>query len=332
MSQPATRYAYFNGGIVPIEQAQVNIMSHALHYGTGAFGGMRAYWNGEHNELYVFRPHDHFERLLQSAALLRMNLDYTPQRLLEVLKMLIQKEGFRTNCYIRPLAFISEETLAVRVHDLETNLAIVVRPLGDTSYVNVDHGAHVCISAWRRVDDNAIPARGKIAGAYVNSMMIKTDAMLAGYDDALVLNNDGHVAEFSAANMFMIRKGVAITPPVTANVLEGVVRRSLIQMLREDLQIEVVERDIDRTEVYLADEMFMCGTGAQISPVTRIEHRPVGSGEIGPITQRLRTLFMDIVYGRIAKYRGWVAPVYAAPPAQVADHRPEPSNQSQVQH
>jgi branched-chain amino acid aminotransferase len=304
-------HAYFRGQIVPIEQAAVSIWTHALHYGTGVFGGMRAYWNADQEELYIFRPEAHFTRLLQSAALLRMQLDYNPERLLDILTELIRVQGFKTNCYIRPLAYIAQETLAVRLHDLEADLAIMVQPLGDSSYVNIDEGAHVCFSAWRRVDDNAIPARGKIAGAYVNSMLIKSDAELAGYDDALVLNNDGHVAEFSAANAFIVRQGVAITPPITANVLEGVVRRSLIQVLREDLHIEVQERNIDRTEVYLADEIFMCGTGAQISPVTRIEHRLVGDGEVGPLTHQIRQRFMDIVYGRDEKYRHWVAPVYS---------------------
>ena len=310
MSELTTRFAYFQGQIVPIEAARVSVMTHALHYGTGAFGGMRAYWNADHEELYIYRPYDHFERLLNSAALLRMNLEHTPASLLEILIALLQKEGFRTNCYIRPLVYISEETMAVRVHDLAADLTIMVRPLGDQGYVNIEGGAHVCFSAWRRIDDNAIPARGKIAGAYVNSMMIKSDAVLSGYDDALVLNENGHVAEFSAANAFIVRKGVAITPPVTSNVLEGVVRRSLIEMLRDDLAVEVVEREIDRTEVYMADEIFMCGTGAQISPVTRIEHRPVGTGDTGPITRRLRDLFMDVVHGRVEKYRHWVAPVY----------------------
>jgi branched-chain amino acid aminotransferase len=316
MSEPKTKYAYFEGQIVPIEQANVSVTSQVMNYGTGVFGGMRAYWNAEHEDLYIFRPFDHFERVLQSAALLRMNLDYNPAKLLDILTTLLQREGFRTNCYIRPLAYISEHSLAVHSQGMKADLTIFVNPVGESRVVNVDEGAHVCISAWRRVDDNAIPARGKVVGAYVNSVMIKTDAMLAGYDDALVLNNDGHVAEFSTANVFIVRKGVAITPPITSNILEGVVRRSLIRMLREDLHVQVVEREIDRTEVYLADEMFMCGTGAQISPVTRIEHRPVGTGEIGPITSRLRALYMDVVRGRVEKYREWVAPVYSAVPVK----------------
>lgn len=316
MSEPTTKFAYFEGQIVPIEQANVSVTSQVMNYGTGVFGGMRAYWNPDHEELYIFRPHEHFERLLQSAALLRMNLDYTPAKLLDILTTLIQREGFRTNCYIRPLAYVGEHSLAVHAQGMKSDLTIFVQPVGEGRVVNVDEGAHVCFSAWRRIDDNAIPARGKVVGAYVNSVMIKTDAMLAGYDDALVLNNDGHVAEFSTANVMIVRKGVVITPPITSNILEGVVRRSLIQLLRETLQIEVVEREIDRTEVYLADEIFMCGTGAQISPVTRIEHRSVGDGEIGPITRQLRTLFMDLVRGRVEQYREWVAPVYSAIPVK----------------
>ncbi len=311
MEASVTKFAFFKGQIVPIEQAKISVMTHAFQYGTGAFGGMRAYWNADQEQLYVFRPHDHFERLLSSAALLRMTLDYTPEKITAILLDLLRAEGFRENCYIRPVVYKAEESLAVKLHDMEDDLTIIVRPVGNQNYVNIDDGAHVCFSAWRRIDDNAIPARGKITGAYVNSMLIKTDAVLAGYDDALVLSDDGHLAEASAANVVIVRKGVAITPPVTANVLEGIVRRSLIELLRNELNIEVVERTIDRTEVYLADEIFLCGTGAQVSPVTRIEHRPVGDGAIGPITTRLRTLFMDIVSGRVAKYQPWVAPVYS---------------------
>ncbi len=311
MDTATTKYAYFQGGIVPIEDAKVSVLTHALQYGTGAFGGMRTYWNAEHEDMYIFRPLDHFERLLNSAGLLRMKLDHTPETITQVLIDLLQKEGFQENCYIRPLVYKSEETLSIGLQGIADDLTIVARPLGGDSYVNIDRGAHVCFSAWRRVDDNAIPARGKITGAYVNSMLIKNDAVLAGYDDALVLADDGHLSEASAANVFIIRKGVAITPSITSNVLEGIVRRSLIQLLRDELNIEVVERNIDRTEVYIADEIFLCGTGAQVSPVTQVEHRLVGDGQIGPITKRLRALFMDVVYGRVAKYQDWVTPVYS---------------------
>lgn len=309
MAQAKPKYAFFKGKIVPFEQATVSVMTHALNYGTGVFGGMRGYWNEDEEQLFVFRPLDHFERFLQSAALMRMTFDYTPEDLFTFLRDLLQAEGYRENCYIRPLAYKSTEAIGVRLHDLESDITIFAIPFG--SYLpDDDAGSHVGFSAWRRIDDNAIPARGKIAGAYANSALIKTDAMLAGYDEALVLNNDGHVSEASAANLFIVRKGVAITPPVTSNILEGIVRRSIIHFMHEDLNIEVVEREIDRTEVYLADEIFLCGTGVQLTPVTRVEHRVVGSGRIGPITSRVRDMFFRVVTGRVEKYRSWVSPIY----------------------
>jgi branched-chain amino acid aminotransferase len=251
---------------------------------------------------------NHFERLIQSAGLIRINLPYTVEQLCEILTELLRADNYHENCYIRPLAYKSTEGIGVRVHELEDDFTIFAIPFG--SYIKNETGAHVCFSAWRRVDDNAIPARGKIAGAYANSALIKTDAMLAGYDEALVLNNDGHVSEASAANFFIIRKGVAITPPVSSNILEGIVRQSLIELLQKEIGVEVVEREIDRTEVYLADEVFLCGTGVQLVSVTKVEHRPVGTGKVGPITEELRDLFFRIVRGEQPAYRHWVTPIY----------------------
>ncbi|MCY3718029.1 MAG: branched-chain amino acid transaminase [Anaerolineaceae bacterium] len=311
MSENNVRYAWFDGAVVPLEQAKISVHNQALQYGTSVFAGMRAYWNAEREQLYLFRPFDHFERLLQSAALLRLDLNYTPAQLLQSLIELLQAERVDCNCYIRPLVYAANESLGVHLLDSRPELAITLMPLRDGGFVSKAGGMHVCISAWRRVEDNAIPARGKIAGSYVNSLMIRSDAMLAGYDDAIVLNNDGHIAECSVANLFLVRKGVAITPPVTADVLEGIVRRSLIHLLQEELNVEVQERPVDRTEAYLADEMFMCGTGAEITPVTRVEHRPVGDGEIGALTSRLSQRFLDIVYGRDSRYMDWLEPVFA---------------------
>jgi len=307
-----TRFAFFKGQIVPIEQANISIMNHALNYGTSVFSGIRAYWNPEEEQLFVFRPVEHFTRLIQSASLLRMKLPWTAQEFTQHLIDLLQAEGYRENCYIRPLAYKDLNGIGVRLHDVPDSFSMWAMPFA--KYIENDGGAHVHFSAWRRVDDNAIPARGKISGSYVNSALIKSDAVLSGYDEALVLNQDGHVSEASAANIFIVRNGVALTPPVNSNVLEGITRRTIIQLLRDDLGVEVVERDIDRTEVYLADEMFLCGTGVQIAAVTQVEHRLIGDGQLGDITRRVRDYQNDVLYGRVAKYREWLTPVYAETP------------------
>lgn len=308
--QGRPRYAFFGGHIVPFEQATISVLTHAFNYGTGVFGGLRGYWNDDEDQLYVFRPLDHFERLIQSASLLRIRIPYTAAELNEILNNLLRAEGFRQNCYVRPLAYKSTEMIGVRLHDVDDALTMFAMPFG--SYIANEDGAHVCFSAWRRVDDNAIPARGKIVGAYANSALIKSDAVLSGYDEALVLNQEGHVTEASAANIFMVRRGVVYTPPPQADVLEGIVRRALITLMRDDLGLEVVEREIDRTEIYVADEVFLCGTGVQVAAITRVEHRAIGSGVMGPVTEAARNLFFRVVQGRVAQYRDWLSPVYEA--------------------
>jgi len=237
-----------------------------------------------------------------------MNLRTSGDDLLKGLTELIRTEGHEEDLYIRPLAFYSDEIIGVRLHDLTAEVSIVVMPFG--AYNKNEENMHVTISSWRRVDDNSIPARGKIAGAYVNSAFIKTDAVRAGFDEAIVLNADGHISEGSAANFFMLRNGVFATPPITANVLEGITRRSVIQLIRDEMKMEVQEREIDRTELYLADEAFYCGTGAQISAITAVDHRPIGTGKLGEATSRLRKIYFDIVRGKMAKYRDWCHPVY----------------------
>ncbi|MFN8380035.1 MAG: branched-chain amino acid transaminase [Anaerolineae bacterium] len=308
VDQGRPRYAFFNGHIVPFEQATVSVLTHAFNYGTGVFGGLRGYWNDDEEQLYVFRPLDHFERFIQSAQLMRIRIPFTAAELNDILNNLLRAEGFRQNCYVRPLAYKSTEMIGVRLHDVDDAMTMFAMPFG--SYIANEDGAHVCFSSWRRVDDNAIPARGKIIGAYANSALIKSDAVLAGYDEALVLNQEGHVTEASAANIFMVRRGIVYTPPPQSDVLEGIVRRALITLMRDDLGLEVVERDIDRTEIYVADEVFLCGTGVQVAAITRVEHRPIGSATMGPITESVRNLFFRVVQGRVAQYRDWLSPVY----------------------
>ncbi len=303
-------FAFFQGKIVPYSEAKVGVMTHALNYGTGCFGGVRGYWNKDEEQLFVFRPYDHMRRFRQSARLMWMDIPHTEEELTGIILELLRTEGFRQDCYIRPLAFKADEIIGVRLHDLTTEFTLFAVPFG--RYVANEEGAHVTVSSWRRVDDNSIPARGKISGSYINSAFIKTDALLAGFDEAIVLNADGHVSEGSAANLYLLRDGVVYTPPVTDNILEGITRRSIMTLLRDELGVDVVERSIDRTELYVADEMFFCGTGVQIAAITQIDHRPIGAGKMGPLVGDLRDLFFDVVRGRVPKYRHWCAPVYAA--------------------
>ena len=300
--------AYFNGKIVPYAEAKVGVLTHSLNYGTAAFAGIRAYWNEDEQQLFIFRPVDHYRRFLNSAKLLCMEFDHTPESLTKTTLELLREDGHRCDVYIRPLAYKADEIIGVKLHDLHDEVSIVAIPF--ERYVANDTDAHVTISSWRRVDDNVIPARGKISGAYANSAFIKTDALRSGFDEALVLTQEGHISEGSAMNMFMAQDGVLVTPTITENILEGITRRTIMELAHQELGLTIVERPIDRTEVYLCDEIFLTGTAAQVTAVTRVDHRPVGTGVMGPIATRLRQVFNDVVRGRVPKYRHWNSPVY----------------------
>jgi branched-chain amino acid aminotransferase len=302
------RYAFFQGQIVPIEKAQVSVMTHGLNYGTGCFEGIRAYWNEEQGQLFVFRMQEHYERLLRSCRILHIDLPYSAADLGQITLDLLRKEGYREDAYIRPLAFKADEIIGVRLHGLTDELAIFAVPFG--RYLEEEEGAHVGISSWRRVDDNAVPARAKITGAYVNSALVKTAALLGGYNEALVLTQDGHISEGSAENFFMIRHGHLVTPPIHSDILEGITRESIIELAREELGLLTIERSIDRSEVYICDEAFLTGTGVQVAAIIKVEHRPIGSGKMGPVVSRLREVYFDAAKGRNPKYRHWCTPVY----------------------
>ncbi len=303
-----TQYAYFEGAICPIAEARVSVMTHAFNYGTGWFGGLRGYWNPEQEQLYVFRILDHYRRFLNSGKIMMAQLDETAEELAAITLDLVQREGWREDCYIRPVAYKADEVIGVRVHGLHDRVTIFSIPFG--RYIQDEEGARVCFSSWRRIDDNAIPARGKLVGAYVNSALIKSEAVLNGFDEALVLTEDGHIAEGSAENFFMVRDGVLITPSLHSNVLEGITRKAIIHLAQAEFGLTVVEREVDRSEVYIADEAFFCGTGVQVVAIASVDHRPVGSGQMGPITAQLRDLYFRVVRGREPKYRDWLAPVY----------------------
>jgi branched-chain amino acid aminotransferase len=308
MKKLMPKFAFFQGRIVPLADAKISIMTHALNYGTGCFEGIRAYWSQEDSQLYVFRMREHFERLHRSARILLIELAYTAEEMGEITLELLRQEGYRQDTYIRPLAYKADELIGVRLHDLQDEFAIFATPFG--RYIEREEGAHLCISNWRRIDDNAAPARAKITGTYINSALIKTDAVLAGYDEALVLTDTGHISEGSAENFFMVRNGALITPPVTSNILEGITRDTVMHLAQQEMGLETVQRSIDRSEVYVAEEAFLCGTGVQVAAITQIDHRPIGTGQIGPITNDLRNLYFDVVRGKVERYRPWLTPVY----------------------
>ncbi|NWJ48536.1 MAG: branched-chain amino acid transaminase [Chloroflexi bacterium] len=298
---------YFEGKYVPLAEAKISIMTHAFNYGTACFEGIRGYWNEEKQELYLFRLREHYERLANSVRILGFKLPGTVDELCEITTELVRRAGFKENIYIRPTAYIASEVIGVRLHDLKYEFCITCQPFG--AYVSTD-GLKVGVSSWKRIDDNMIPARSKIAGAYVNSAFAKTEALLNGFDEAIMLTSDGHVSEGSAENFFMYVGGKLVTPPVSENILVGITRNTIITLAREGLGIETVDRVIDRTELYIADEILLCGTGAQVAPVISVDRRPVGDGAIGPFAQRLQKLYDDVVRGKNPVYLSWCTPVY----------------------
>lgn len=298
-----SKHAFFEGKIVPLAEANINIATHGFLYGTAVFGGVRGYWNEEKQRLFVFRPYDHFRRLLSSARMLAMTTTYDEETLIQLTVDLLRTDNWQQDVYLRPTFYKADLGIGVKLHDLKDEFCMFV--MAYVPYVKNDTNAHVTISSWRRIDDNAIPARGKVAGAYANSALIKTDANRSGFDEALVLDNHGHVSEGSAMNVFMVRDGLLITPPVTDNILEGITRKSVMELAQKELGLEVVERSIDRTEVFISEEMFMTGTAAQITAVTKVDHRPVGTGAMGPVTTKLRALYEEVLRGKNKKYEHW---------------------------
>ena len=298
-----SKHAFFEGKIVPWSEAKINVATHGFMYGTAVFSGMRAYWNEEKKRLFMFRPYDHFHRLLDSAKMMAMDVPYDEESLIQIALDVLHTDGWQQDVYLRPTIYKADMGIGVRLHNLRDEFSMFV--CGFDKYLSNDSNAHLTFSSWRRIDDNAIPARGKVAGAYANSALIKTDANRAGFDEALVLDQNGHVSEGSAMNVFMVRNGILVTPPSTDNILEGITRRTVIELARDELGLQVEERSIDRTEIFIAEELFMTGTAAQIVAATKVDHRPIGSGAMGPITAKLRAVFDDAAHARLPKYHKW---------------------------
>ena len=290
--------------------AKVGLLTHGLQYGTGCFEGIRGYWVPEERELLLVLVRDHYERLVTSAKILTMELPNTVDELVDITTELCLRNRYESHVYIRPFSYKAAEDIGVRLHNVPDAFAIV--PIPFAQYIDVDRGLDVCVSSWRRADDTMAPPRAKITGLYVNSALAKSEAIQNGYDEAILLSHDGHVAEGSAENIFLVRRNVLYTPDPSQNVLEGVTRRAIIEIARGELGLDVVERSIDRGELYSADEVFFTGTAVGICYVTSIDRRRVGDGTIGPVTQRLRALYDRIVNGRDPRYGAWLTRVYAS--------------------
>ena len=297
---------YFEGEFVPMKDAKVSIMTHAFMYGTATFEGIRAYWNEDQGRLYGLKLREHVERIRQSCRILLMEPVPSVDELSALIIETVRRNGFREDCYIRPSFYKSTRAIGVRLHDLDHELYIISLPFGN--YIDTEKGVRLMTSSWRRNADDALPARGKIVGGYVNMAFQKSEAELNGFDEAVVLTAAGHVNESSAANIYLIRDGVAITPPVNDDLLEGVTRKALMELLANE-GIPVQERSINRSELYVADEIFVCGTGVQISPVIEVDHRKVGSGEVGPMARLVRDRYFDAVRGRLPEYQHWLTPI-----------------------
>jgi branched-chain amino acid aminotransferase len=307
-SDDASIVAYFGGEFVPLSEARIPVMTHGFLYGTATFEGIRAYWNEEQGQLYGLKLVEHYRRMWNSAKVLLMKPPHTPDELVEITVELLRRNGFRQDTYVRPTLYKSTEAIGVRLHNLDEALVIFAVPFGE--YIATDRGITAQTVSWRRNSDQALPARAKICGAYANSAFSKSEAVLNGYDEAIVLTADGHVSEGSAENLFMVRDGRLITPAVSDDILEGITRDGLMLLAKQELGVDTITRTIDRSELYIADEVFLCGTGAQLSPVVEIDHRPVGSGEVGPITRRLAELYFGVVRGRVPAYSDWLTPIY----------------------
>lgn len=308
MSSPYLPWAYFDGRFVPVADARLPIGCHAVQYGQGVFAGIRGYLDEDGSTINIFRLPDHFRRFVQSASLIKVTPPGPAEALAGIAVELTRRNAPGGDVYYRPFAYDEGEGLGPSLSG--RGFAIYMLPVGDLA---PQTGLAVMVSSWRRVTDNAIPARGKISGAYVNSALVREDARVSGFDDAIVLNERGKVAEASVANLMLVRGGTLITPAITGDILEGITRRSLLQVAR-DLGLPVEEREVDRTELYVADEIFLCGTGVQFAPVLSVDRRPVGTGAQGPIATTLRGRFMDIVRGREPQYAGWLTKVPVADP------------------
>jgi len=298
---------YFNQEFRPEREATVSVRSRALNYGLGCFGGIRGYKTDDGRQVHVFRLDRHIRRLEQSARILRLRLSGSQSEIAAAVVDLLRRNDMRGDVYIRPIVFANSNELSPLLDPDTSATAIFCLPIG--RYLSAEP-IDVCVSSWCRLRETAIPARAKATAGYLNSALARREAMDNGYTEAILLTEDGHVSEGSAEHVFIVRDRQLISPPSTADNLDGITRQSLVTLAREDLGIEFVERPIGRTELYVADELFLCGTGAEVTPVRSVDRRTVGDGLVGPLTKRLLEHFEAVVRGRVPARGDWLTPVW----------------------
>ncbi|MFC1637653.1 branched-chain amino acid transaminase [Candidatus Margulisiibacteriota bacterium] len=302
------RYTYFKGKIVPFDQAKIGIMTHAFNYGTAVFEGIRGYWNAPHGQMFILKLREHYKRLQFSANALKIKLKLSLAELEKITIETAKMNGYKEDIYIRPIAYKSQEKIGLGLTGIEDDFCLFAAPFG--AYLDISKGIRVCLSSWQRIPPECLPLGAKINGAYVNSSLAKAEALEKGYDEAILLSTDGTVAEGSGENLFVVKDGKFITPPLEEIILPGITRLAIIELAEKELGIKTTERKIEKDELYSADELFFCGTGAQVSPIAEVDGKKIKDGKVGPLTKKLQAIYFKAAKGDDPKYSSWVTPVY----------------------
>ena len=301
------KYAFFKGKIVPFAEAKIGIMTHAFNYGTGVFEGIRGYYNEKQKQMYILKLREHFERLQHSALALKMEIKYSLEELMDLTVELCQRNDYHEDIYIRPIVYKSAEKIGLGLTGIPDDFCMFVAPFG--AYLDISKGIRVCVSSWWRISAQSIPQGAKITGTYVNSSLAKAEALEKGYDEAILLSHEKTVAEGSGENLFLVKNGKLITPPLTETILPGITRVCVMEIAEGEFDIKTEERPVAQKELYTADELFFCGTGAQISPIIEVDGKQIKDGKVGPITRKLQALYFAAVKGENADYLHWLTPV-----------------------
>ncbi len=303
------KYAWLNGKIVPWAKATIHVRSDVVNHGTSVFEGIRAYWNADERELYIFKMREHMDRFWESMKVTQIPIPYSPEEITRASVALLRKNGFREDIHFRPTAFVGPGEMYSSSPD-EAEMGAFITAIPRPQKPTLRTGNHCCVSSWRRISDDTVPPRIKSGANYQNSRLAMLEAKRNGYDNTILLTREGKVAEGPGACLFMVRRGVPTTPSTTSGILESVTRATLIQLFRDELGMEGGERPVARTELYSAEEVFFCGSGAEITPIVSVDKLAVGTSKRGRLTEKIQQVYFDICRGKNPKYREWLTPVY----------------------